>query len=218
MPDDNKRPVGMSFPSNSHREKEETKKEETKKVNKVVTGVVVQRKKSLGKKFVETFIGEDINNVGAYILYDVLIPAAKDTIADIVKGGIEMLLFPSEKRNNRTRREGGKSYVSYNNFSSSRDRDRREERRTISQQGRARHNFDEIILESRGDAEEVLNCLVDLTIDYGQATVADLYDAVGMTGNFTDNKYGWTDLSSASASRTRNGGYVLNLPKPVLLD
>jgi hypothetical protein len=66
-------------------------------------------------------------------------------------------------------------------------------------------------------ANEVINCLVDLIQDYGQATVSDLYDLVGITGNFTDNKYGWTDLRSATATRIHEG-YMLNLPKPIPLD
>lgn len=203
--------LNVEYPSNSHKNKEQ--KEETKKVEKVVKGTVVQRKKSLGKRIIETFVGEDVNSVTSYLIHDVLVPAAKSTISDMVQGGIEMLLF-GEKKGSRTQRDRGRSYVSYNNYSS---RDRRDDRREFSNRDRARHNFDDIVLSSRGEAEEVLSHLVDLTIDYGQASVSDLYDLVGITGNFTDNKYGWFDLSSASVSRSRDG-YLLNLPKPKLLD
>jgi hypothetical protein len=203
------------FPANSHKSKGPDVEE--KKVEKVVKGKVVKRKKSLGKKFTETFIGEDIDNVGSYIVHDVLIPAAKAAVTDMIQGGIEMLLY-GEKKGSRTTRDKGRSYVSYNSMSShTRRDDRRDGRRDVSSKNRARHNFDDIVLESRGEAEEVLSCLADLTIDYGQASVSDLYDLVGVTGNFTDNKYGWVDLGGASASRTRDG-YVLNLPKPILLD
>ena len=202
----------MEFPSNAHKNRE-GKKEETKKVEKVITGKVVTRKKSLGKRIIETFIGDDVGSVSSYILYDVLIPAAKSTISDTVQGGIEMLLF-GEKKGSRTKRDQGRSYVSYNNYSGSR---RPSERREMTPQNRARHNFEDIILSSRGEAEEVLSHLVDLIMDYGQASVSDLYDLVGITGNFTDNKYGWTDLSHAGVSRARDG-YLINLPKAILLD
>lgn len=203
--------VKMNFPSNSHKNREE--KEEPKKIKKVVSGKVVMRKKSLGKRFLETFIGDDINSVFSYIVHDVLIPAAKDTIEDLVKGSIEMVLR-GERKGTRTRRDQGKSYVSYNSYSSS---NRRDDRREISNRNRARHNFDEIVISSRAEAEEVLSQLVDLIIDYKQATVSDLYDMVDITSNFTDDKYGWTDLRGASTTRARDG-YVLNLPKPILLD
>lgn len=204
--------IQMDFPSNSHKSKEETKKPE-KKVEKVTSGKVVKQKKSLGKKFAETFLGDNIESVSSYIIYDVIIPAAKNMISDTVSNGIEMLLF-GQTRGSRTRRDRGKSYVSYSNYYKDRDRDRD---RQISQRNRARHNFDDIILESRGEAEEVLSHLVDLTEDYGMASVADLYDLVGVTSNFTDNKYGWDNLSSGRVVPVR-GGYLLELPRPIVLD
>ena len=206
---DGSKTVNMNCPSNSHKTRIEKKEE--KKVEKVVKGTVIIRKKSWTKRFMESFIGNDINSVGGYILYDVLIPAAKSTIADMVKGGIEMLMYPDRKGSNMSR-DRGRSFVSYNNYSSNRQDDRRE----FSNRDRARHNFDEIAFKSRGDAAEVISRLVEQIIEYGQATVADLYDLVGITGEFTDNKYGWIDLRSASVSRARDG-YLLILPKPILL-
>ena len=46
----------------------------------------------------------------------------------------------------------------------------------ISRDDRARHEFGNIIYTSRGEAEEVLSHLVDLTIEYGEATVAAFYE------------------------------------------
>ena len=210
---DERRPIS-SYQGNSKlkRPGDQEKAEEKKKVEKVVSGKVTQRKKSLGKKILETFVGEDVGNVNQYLVHDILVPAVKSMLSDMVQGGIEMMLF-GERRGSRTRRDGNRSYVSYNSFSG---HDRRDNR-PMSQQSRARHDFGDIVLDSRGEAEEVLSHLVDLVIDYGQATVSDLYDLVGVTGSFTDNKYGWTDLSRASVSRVRDG-YVLNLPRPMLID
>ena len=52
---------------------------------------------------------------------------------------------------------------------------------------------------------------------YGQVTVADLYDLVGVTGNYTDNKYGWTNIRNAETIRVRDG-YMLKLPKVLPVD
>lgn len=199
-----KEPLQVTYPSNS---------KEKKKVEKVVNSLVINRKKSLSKKFKETFFGDDMNNVVSYIIYDVLVPAAKTTVSEIIGGGVEMLLFGSAK-GSRTRREQGKSYVSYNSYYNS-ERSKHEKREL--NRTKSRLNFDDIILESRGEAEEVISYLVDYTIDYGMATVADLYDLVGIASNFTDNKYGWVDLSSANVTRVRDG-YLINLPKAIVLD
>lgn len=209
MPEEKK--MVAAFTSNSHKARAE--KREATKVEKVITGKVVTRKKSLGKRFMETFVGDDISNVSFYIIHDVLIPAAKNTLSDMLHGVTDMVIDGARKGAG-VRREKGRSHISYNSMGS---HNRRDERRDISPRNRARHNFDEVIIESRGEAEEVLSLLVDHAYEYGQVTVSDLYDLVGITGNFTDNKWGWVNLSSASVSRV-SGGYMLNLPKTILLD
>ena len=225
--DDIRETLANNFPSNSKSQKpkaDSSKIPEGKKVEKVVTGSVKRQKRGFGKKMAETFLEDNTRSVGDYVFHDVLIPAAKSMICDIVGWGgfAEMLLFGSVRGSQtRSRQSGRGSFTSYDKAyygGSARDsRDPRDRGREISRVGRARHDFDEIILETRGEAEDVLSHLVDLTIDYGQATVADLYDLVDITSEFTDNKYGWTDLRNASVSRVR-GGYLINLPRAVPLD
>lgn len=216
MSDNNKEILVEEFPSNSHKSK---KVVEERKLEKVVTGKVVTRKKTLGKRFQESFLGEESRNVGEYIIYDILIPAAKDMIVDTIKGGIEMMMYGEKRGRNITRDRGRSYHTSYGSYYRQNDREQnnRDHRRDISRTGRARHDFSQILLESRGEAEEVLENLCDQCATYNLATVADLYDLVGITSNFTDNKYGWTDLRDASVSRVR-GGYELNLPRPQPVD
>ena len=52
---------------------------------------------------------------------------------------------------------------------------------------------------------------------YGLVSVADLYELVGITGSYTDNKYGWYDIRSASVVRVRDG-YLLKFPKAIPLN
>ena len=87
----------------------------------------------------------------------------------------------------------------------------------MSRQSRARHNFDEIVLDERVEAEEVIDRLFDLVSRYEAATVADLYELVGLSSTHTDNKWGWIDLTGAGVTRVR-GGYLLDLPEPESLD
>lgn len=207
---DDIRALSSEFPGNSHKKQ----KKEDKKVTKIIKGNVVSKKKPLGKRISEVFGGANSGEVFHYIMYDVILPATKSTIADMVSGGIEMLLF-GETKGRRTSRERGKSYVSYDKrFSGS---PRRDERETVASRNRARMNFNDIILDSRGEAEEVLSALVDLVETYGLACVSDLYDLVGITSAFTDEKWGWKNLSAATVCRVREG-YLIDLPKPVEID
>lgn len=226
MSEDIRETLEDNYPSNSKTTKPQREPEaddipKKKKVEKVITGKVVTQKRGLGKKIRDNLIEEDGNSVLDYILHDVLIHAAKTMICEAVGwGGIaEMLLF-GDKKGSRVRRENGRNVITnYNGVvhKSSLTRDTRDTRREMSRTGRARHNFDEIVLETRGEAEEVLSHLVDLTLDYGMASVADLYDLVDIPSNFTDNNFGWTDLRNASVSRVR-GGYLINLPRVQALD
>src|SRR5690606_42119776 len=85
-------------------------------------------------------------------------------------------------------------------------------KRSMSDRRRAAHDFKEIVLATRSEAEEVLDRLSDLINSYDVALVSDLYDLIGITGSFTDDRWGWTSLTGARVERVRDG-YLLNLPR-----
>lgn len=207
--------IKVNYNSNSHKSKEAgSKKPDKPKQEKVISGEVVQRKKGLWEKIKETFTGDDLHSVGNFIMFDVVLPAAKQMISDAVSQGVERTLFgESARRANRP--SMGSRYTNYSSYSKPSVVGRAAEPdapRSISSRARAAHDFDEIVLGSRGEAEEVLDRLTDLVSNYDVATVSDLYDLVGITGSFTDDKWGWYDLRGSSIRPVR-GGYLLILPK-----
>lgn len=68
---------------------------------------------------------------------------------------------------------------------------------------------DVYILQSREEAEEVLTALHDILEKYGQVTVVDYKELVGVSSSYTENKRGWTDLSDARVERTFDGWVVV---------
>jgi len=199
------------YKPNSHKYKEDQNRSAPeKKVEKVIAGTVKSKKKSEIRKFTDVFISEDINNVKSYILLDVLIPAIKKAISDIVTNGIDMILYGET---GKTKSNSTASKVSYRSYY-----DGRNGRRDYSAvRTKTSYNYDDIIFDNRGEAEDVLSRMDELISTYGFVSVADLYDLVGVTGNYTDNKYGWTNIRSASVIRVRDG-YMLKLPKALPLD
>lgn len=192
-----------NYQPNSHKSKENTERvDEKRKIEKVVVGQVKTKKKSGFGNFIGNFISDESQDIKSYLFKDVVIPTIKKTITDVV----DMILYGGSHGKRNSRIPG--STVSYRSFYDN-PRDSRIEPRTI--QG---YNYDDIILETRGDAELVLDQLTDLIDTYRIASVADLYDLVGITPNFTDYKYGWTNLSNAYVDRTRNG-YQIKLPRAV---
>ena len=69
-----------------------------------------------------------------------------------------------------------------------------------------------MLITNRADAEDVLDRLRDLINQFDVATVADFKELLGITGDFTDNTWGWDDLRSAGIRAVR-GGYVIDLPR-----
>lgn len=200
-----------NYKSNSYKSKEagvvQKGNSADKNVKKIVTGNVKLKKKSEVKKFSSLFVSEDVTNIKSYILLDVIIPNVKRVISDVIINSVEMALFgevSSRKKNSGSR---GASYQRYY------ERDDRKERDTRAKRD---YDYDDIVLDSRGDADDVLRTLDDYVDEYGSANVADLYELVGKTAPYTANKYGWTDLRNASVERTRDG-YWLRLPKALQL-
>lgn len=208
------------FPSNS--KQPARARDEPKKIERVVDGEVTRRKTPIGRRMSQNLIGGDVQSVWGYVFGEVLIPAARDMVADAVSGGVERMIFgdhsPGRSRSRGRSGSGAPGHTPYNRYASPTGRNVRDDsRRDISKRARASHSFDEIILSSRVEAEEVLDRLEDLCDRYDNASVADLYELMGISGNYTDAKWGWTDIQGASVSRARNG-YLLNLPKPEPLD
>ena len=174
-----------------------------KKVEKVVSGTVKTKKKSEAHKLLDIFISEDVRNVKDYVLMDVLVPAIKKAIVDIATDGINMIFYGTS----RTGKTSTVDRLSYNRVSGDRFAGNR-----YSSSRSVAYSYDEITLESRGEAEEVLNKMDELLDAYGVVTIADLNDLLGISGEYTDNKYGWTNLRNARVVRVRDG-YMLDLPK-----
>ena len=200
------------YPSNSNKVKEAKRQQALteKKVEKVITGMARTKKKSEIRKFTDVFISEDVNNVKSYILMDVLVPAIKKAISDIVTNGVDMILY-GEAGSNKKRSTVSK--ISYNKMF-----DDPRSSRIHSERGRTGLDYDVLIFDSRGDAEAVLSALEDIIAQFGVASVGDLYDLAQVsTTNYAINKYGWSDLRSAEVIRARDG-YMIKLPRALPLN
>ena len=204
-----------NYKPNSHKSKEEQKNAgEMPKLQKVVNGTVKLKKKSEIHKFTDIFVAEDWSSVKTFLVDEMILPTLKKLTVDLIADGADMII---NGRDGRSRRSGSSigrsaSYVSYDSFSRRNDRFRDEPR------PRSRgFQCDDVILQSRRDAEEVLRQLEGTIRRYGMVSVASVYDLVGQQCSFTANDYGWYDLHSARVERVREG-WILRLPRPEPLD
>lgn len=200
------------YKPNSYKSKEQPQPIVEKKVEKVTTGKVVTKKKSGIAKAAEMFFAEDIRSVKRYVIMEVLLPALKRTFLDMVNNGADMLVN-GEITRSRSNTPGSK--VSYRSYYDRRDEPARVRR--DSRYGSA-YDYDELVFETRGDAERVLATLDEIMDTYKMVKVADLYDASGRTPSSVMYNYGWTDIHTASVVRTVDGYYMIRLPRALPLD
>ena len=193
------------YKSNSHRSKEENSKTTERKVQKVVSGKVKEKKKSGVRKFADTFISEDVGSVKDYIIGDFIIPLIQKTICDIFEE-IPKTIFYGKSRGKRS--SGDR--VSYRSYSDRRDYRRRDDPR--DSRSRTRFDSDDIIFDSRGEAEKVLSVMDEIMDEYELVRVSDFYDLAGLSCPYVWNDYGWTNIRNAEVVRVRDG-YVIKMPK-----
>lgn len=198
--------------SNKYKEEQKAKATEEKRVSKVVKGVAKTKKKNDIRKLADVFITEDADNVKSYILSDVLVPTIKNAIVNIVTDAVHMIFLGGTSRSKGTSDRFRKPYVSYTQYS-----DPRDDRYSDSSRPRSRFDYDDIVFESRVEAETVHVEMMHVIKEYGFVTVADLYDMADLPAPYTSNRYGWTQLRSAEVLRVRDG-YILKLPKAAPID
>lgn len=195
-------------------------KPEREPVKRIIDSSEIKRKKSLGRKIRDNFGGGDIREVLSFVATDVLLPKAKDMIYDAFAEGMHRSIFGSARNpnaggDNRNRQTNyGRMYVSPNKgYASPAPQQQTQQAQTLI----GPNDFMDFIFPDRGRAEETLDQMIELVSHYGTVSVHELKAMLGITGEFTDQKWGWKALGNASVERERDG-YRLALPKVVSLD
>jgi len=192
------------YKSNSHKsrgnQKASEEASEKKQIEKIASGKVIKKKTGL----MSSIMAEDAGDMKTYIIRDIVMPGIKKAIDETV----HMFLYgDSGKRSSPVTRYSynGGNYRDYNKTDSERVYD------TVT--SRTGYSYNDIVLETRAEGEEVLTRMDEIIDTYGIVSVADFYDLVGVKCSYTDNGYGWTNLRNASVLRLQNGSYVIKLPK-----
>lgn len=184
----------------------------SKKLESVVSGNVSMRKKTTLKKVADIFFQKDINDVKSYLIMDVLIPEIRDALYNLVMNGLDMMLYDGKRTRKASSNTMRVNYsAKYNNQTSI------PESSNSSPRTKSGLNFDDVVFDDRMDAEEVLNQMLNIIEQYDSVSVADFCELAGIPGEYTDRKYGWTSLGAAEVKRISGGGYILKLPRVILL-
>lgn len=79
---------------------------------------------------------------------------------------------------------------------------------------RTTYLYDDVIFNSRANAEKALEDLNKIHDKFGYFTVADLYKLAGLPDSYMISDLGWQNIKNVTVIRVRDG-YVLDLPRPI---
>lgn len=191
---------------------------ENREVKKVIKGNASFAKPSLLKRIKSTFISDDASNVGSFIVDDIIVPSIQDGIMNSIISAATMIFGRG--------RSGYYGYRPYNNVSRASWRQpdkydntpydkygyRRDDRGSTY---RSTRSYRDVELDNYEDMLDVIQELYSTLERYHMVRVSDYFSAAGLTGEFTDNQWGWYNLPPRMApKRTMSGRWTLDLPRP----
>lgn len=217
----NRSSVGQGMQDPAINDIPKPKEDKDKHLDKVVKGEVLVKKPSVWKKVKIALFGDGSTDIKGYLAREVILPTIKDTTIDVILGALEMAFY-GESRGRTSRRRSSRdarNRTSYTRYYEERDRDRRRDRYDDydDRYSRPMSKYEDVYFSTRDDAEGILDELCELIDQYGEAPVRAFYELAGISTSFTDEQFGWTNLSTAYIRNTRDG-YLLVLPNPRRLD
>lgn len=198
------------FKGNSNASKENNKPLDREPLAPITSNVKVRKEEERKSKF----FAEDARTVGGHVFTSVVVPGLQKLVSDIVKNGVDWLIYGSKAP---TQRSGGISNIGYTRYYDYNKSSTIPPIPASAAQRASVYTINEIIFDDRGTAESVLMNLKDIIARYGMVSVADFYDLIAQNHTYTDNKYGWTDLSQVGVERVRDG-YAIGFPKAVPIE
>ena len=175
--------------------------------------------------------------LGRYAVEEVIIPQTRDMMSNFFKSMINMAsdaatktldraIYPdgSGPRRKTSNSDGTRSYQPKVNYSTTVYRnDSKPQRESIN--SRSSIDVNDIYVDTREQADDIVGLLVERIENYGKAKVADLYENLtDENGNkipttFPDYKYGWTDAKDIDSHYDpKVGKFHIDLPKPVNIE
>lgn len=183
------------------------------------------KKSGVGKWLGNVFFGEEgFRGWSGHMFYDVVVPSIQNGLADMATTAIQRAIFGQDYIHARrtTPSYWGRGVNNVTRIDSWRDANRQDYTRNYAKRNRKASNYvEEIIFDTRQDAQEVFNIMLANLDAYGVVTVGDFYELSDQPSKFTDQSFGWTisgngqGLQGARIVAARGGGFKINFPQPV---
>lgn len=172
------------------------------------------KEKTFKQKVRDAFISDEVHDVKSYVVFDVIIPAIKETVRNLIVNTVDMSLFGKVRASKNVEQRGGSTYIAYERMYQGGG----QASKPKQQMGAPLRvtELDRVVFNDKADAIEVLSYLFDNIEQYHVASVADFLGAADLPISPIHHKWGWYDLSGSSVDENPDGsGYYIRLPRPV---
>lgn len=192
-------------------------------------------KDSMLKKAATVFFSEDLDSIGNSIVDDYIKPRVEDfakdsvrrtkeMIVDSISSAAEVFFLGDSKRKKKSSTgeyNGQKVNVTYytaydsdNGYYYKKEADDIHD--AVFDEQRRSTRLKRVRITDYKKAQEVLTMLIRLSKQHPYVTVAQYYQLVGMDTSKLDFYYGWKSFAGVRVISV-NGGYLIDLPKPIEL-
>ena len=210
------------YKPNTNRSRESTEKHDLSPSDKHIRKITTSLEPTVKSKAQEVagiFIKSDARTVMDDITYHVIIPSIMEMIMEGLHSAVDLFFKGTTSgRRGVSDRYRSDSRVSYRKYYD--DKERRGKRyyddgpSERPSRRRSGHHVDDIILDNRWEAEEILDEMQGEITKHDFVSVADLYEMIDRDWDWTATKWGWDDLGKARIEKLRRGGWELILPEP----
>ncbi len=186
----------------------------------VPNNAMANRKKSLVDEFKDSIISKEHVDVGSYLVHDVIVPTIQNTVLDFLS-----IKFFGASQLGRNRAPVGRSLFDYGrqifgygtqyqygtNYGSNYGYGRTTGYPNGTPQPDPQNykvDYRNIILLNPDDAKAVVDSMRQRIFRFNEATVSDLYGAVGITASYTDDNWGWTNANDIGIKRVPEGWLI----------
>lgn len=172
-------------------------------------------KKTLSKRLINFLFSDKIDNIGNYLIYDILGPTLRDLLYKSVVGAAGMTIYGSvrDTGNAMERKYAG----ARRDYSAMARQD--PDQYFAPPQPRSQYGYGiyEISFDTKDDALYRLDRLQALIAKHGKVRVKDFYDDIGYSpkGNWAIEGIGWYNLDNVTAVPTSTGRWIIDFPPPV---
>lgn len=174
-----------------------------------ITRRVSKKKRSVWDWIMDLFFSDNIDNAVDYVVNEVIIPNAKETLYSSISNAADILIRKRGSRGTIRSENRNPYYDSSMRVAVQADTTRAVPRHQGRVAGRRiQSKLTDYYFSSEADAQFVLDQMDAYAEKYGFVSIDDYCQLIGVSGSHVDRNWGWTTMGNAKVRREGDGWVI----------